>query len=103
MRWPDRERPPRPRPPTPPDRWPQMPRQIKYAWGLLVSLLLTVSLTMEGGSDWLPLVHRAIDLLQQMAPISDDRSNTTPTAAPPPPNGEGSCASCSADPSLSFP
>lgn len=51
---------------------PRMPRAIKYAWGVGVTLLLGLSLVLDRGSAWMPLVHRAIDLLQnQTAPIEN--------------------------------
>ena len=51
---------------------PQMPRAIKYAWGVGVTLLVGLSLVLDRGSAWMPLVHRAIDLLQsQTAPIEN--------------------------------
>lgn len=42
-----------------------MPRAIKYAWGLGMTALLAASLLLDRGSDWMPLINRAIDLLQQ--------------------------------------
>lgn len=51
------------------DNLPKMPRFLKYAWGVGVTVLLSLSLVLDQGSAWLPLVHRAIDLLQnQTAP-----------------------------------
>jgi hypothetical protein len=51
---------------------PQMPRALKYAWGVGVTLLVGLSLVLDRGSAWMPLVHRAIDLLQsQTAPIEN--------------------------------
>lgn len=48
---------------------PQMPRAMKYAWGVGMTLLLGLSLVVDRGSDWMPLINRAIDLLQlQTAP-----------------------------------
>jgi len=50
----------------------QLPRPIKYIWGLGVSFLLILSIYTEHDSRWLPLIHQAIDLLQaQMAPTSN--------------------------------
>ena len=43
---------------------PQMPRALKYAWGVGVTLLVGLSLVVDRGSAWMPLIHRAIDLLQ---------------------------------------
>ncbi len=43
----------------------KLPRSVKYVWGAAVSVLLVLSLTMENGSRWLPLIHQAIDILQQ--------------------------------------
>lgn len=62
--------------PEPPKRetadFPQMPRAIKYTWGVGVTLLVGLSLVLDRGSAWMPLVHRAIDLLQtQTAPIEN--------------------------------
>jgi hypothetical protein len=49
----------------------QLPRSVKYFWGLGVSFLLVLSIATEHDSKWLPLIHQAIDLLQlQMAPTS---------------------------------
>ena len=51
---------------------PQMPRALKYAWGVGVTLLVGLSLVLDRGSAWMPLVHRAIDLMQtQTAPIEN--------------------------------
>jgi len=51
---------------------PQMPRALKYAWGVGVTLLMGLTLVLDSGSAWMPLVHRAIDLLQnQSAPIEN--------------------------------
>lgn len=43
----------------------RMPRELKYAWAAGVTLLLGLSLAVDRNSSWLPLIHRAIDLLQQ--------------------------------------
>jgi hypothetical protein len=54
---------------TGPGNLPQMPRALKYAWGVGVTLLMSLTLVLDSGSAWMPLVHRAIDLLQnQTAP-----------------------------------
>ena len=51
---------------------PQMPRAMKYAWGVGMTLLLGLSLVVDRGSDWMPLINRAIDLLQlQTAPTGN--------------------------------
>ena len=51
---------------------PQMPRALKYAWGVGVTLLVALSLVVDRGSAWMPLIHRAIDLLQtQTAPTEN--------------------------------
>lgn len=51
---------------------PQMPRALKYAWGVGVTVLVGLSLVLDRGSAWLPLVHQAIDLLQnQTAPTQN--------------------------------
>lgn len=51
---------------------PQMPRALKYAWGVGVTLLVGLSLVVDRGSAWMPLIHRAIDLLQtQTAPTEN--------------------------------
>lgn len=48
---------------------PQMPRALKYAWGVGVTVLVGLSLVLDRGSAWMPLVHQAIDLMQnQTAP-----------------------------------
>ena len=57
---------------TGPGSLPQMPRALKYAWGVGVTLLMGLTLVLDSGSAWMPLVHRAIDLLQnQTAPIEN--------------------------------
>lgn len=57
---------------APSDEMPKMPRTVKYAWGAAVTLLLGLSLAVDRGSEWMPLVHRAIDLLQtQTAPTEN--------------------------------
>ena len=56
------------KPPVPEGK---MPRGLKYAWGAGLTLLVGLSLALDRGSDWMPLIHRAIDLLQtQTAPTS---------------------------------
>lgn len=47
--------------------WPQgqSPRVARYGWALAISALVGLSLAMEDGSKWAPLVNTAIDLLQQ--------------------------------------
>lgn len=52
---------------------PQMPRAIKYAWGLGMTALLAASLLLDRGSDWMPLINRAIDLLQQQTAPTENR------------------------------
>jgi hypothetical protein len=37
----------------------------RYGWALAISALVGLSLAMEDGSKWAPLVNTAIDLLQQ--------------------------------------
>jgi hypothetical protein len=64
--------------PTPPEQkeqqrqdspLPQMPREMKYAWGVAMTVLVTLSLLLDRGSAWMPLIHKAIDALQvQTAP-----------------------------------
>ena len=44
---------------------PQMPRSLKYAWGLGMTALLAGSLLVDRESSWMPLINRAIDLMQQ--------------------------------------
>lgn len=56
------------RPPLPEGK---MPRGLKYAWGAGLTLLVGLSLAVDRGSEWMPLIHRAIDLMQtQTAPTS---------------------------------
>lgn len=43
----------------------RMPRRLKYAWGVGVTVLLALSLAVDRNSAWLPLINRAIDILQQ--------------------------------------
>jgi hypothetical protein len=52
---------------------PQMPRAIKYAWGVGVTLLVGLSLVVDRGSAWMPLIHRAIDLLQTQTAPTENR------------------------------
>jgi hypothetical protein len=52
---------------------PQMPRALKYAWGVGMTALLASSLLLDRGSDWMPLINRAIDLLQQQTAPSESR------------------------------
>lgn len=50
----------------------RMPRGLKYAWGVGVTVLLALSLAVDRNSAWLPLINRAIDILQQQnAPIEN--------------------------------
>lgn len=69
---------------------PPLPRPLKYAWGVGMTLLIAGSLLLDRESEWLPLVHRAIDLMQQMHAPTDNRSNTNPYGAPQPPTAAGS-------------
>jgi hypothetical protein len=69
----------------PPDL-PPAPRHLKYAWAALVSLLMVVSVALDSGSRWLPLVHQMIDLLQQQNLPNGSRSDTSPFGGPPPPS-----------------
>jgi hypothetical protein len=47
-----------------------MPRGVKYAWGGIMTLLLAGSMYLDRGHELMPLIHRAIDLMQvQTAPI----------------------------------
>jgi hypothetical protein len=73
--------------PALPPELPPAPRHLKYAWAALVSLLMVVSVVLDSGSRWLPLVHQMIDLLQQQNLPNGYRSNTSPSGAPPPPSG----------------
>lgn len=53
-------------------RIPQLPRALKYAWGVGVTVLVGLSLVLDRGSAWMPLIHQAIDLLQnQTAPTQN--------------------------------
>jgi hypothetical protein len=53
--------------PGPPNK---MPRGVKYAWGGIMTLLLAGSMYLDRGHELMPLIHRAIDLMQvQTAPI----------------------------------
>ena len=45
----------------------KMPRILKYAWAVCMTLLLVASVSLEKGSIFMPLVNTAIDLLQQQA------------------------------------
>ena len=75
------------KPPLPPLPIPRAPRHLKYAWAALVSLLMVISVALDSGSRWLPLVHQMIDLLQQQNLPSGNRSDTSPSGGPQPPNG----------------
>ena len=52
---------------------PQMPRALKYAWGVGVTVLLGLSVVLDRGSAWMPLVHQAIDLLQNQTAPTENR------------------------------
>ncbi len=67
-----------------------MPRGLKYVWALVMTFLLSASFAVEGHSEWLPVLHRAIDVLQHLAPITPSRSDTNQYGAPPPPSEAGS-------------
>jgi hypothetical protein len=58
---------------SPSDEMPKMPRTVKYVWGAAVTLLLGMSLVIDRGSAWMPLVHRAIDLLQTQTAPTENR------------------------------
>ena len=85
----------RPRNPEQPEQQqpqsiPPLPRPLKYAWGVGMTLLIAASLLLDRGSEWLPLVNRAIDLLQQMNSPTENRSDTNQSGAPQPPSAAGS-------------
>jgi hypothetical protein len=42
----------------------KMPRTVKYAWALLLSLSVGAIAVTEKGSPWQPLIHSLIDALQ---------------------------------------
>jgi uncharacterized membrane protein len=52
---------------------PKMPRPLKYVWGVVISGLLLVSMTMDRGSIWWPLVNQLIDIVQQSQPLTPGR------------------------------
>lgn len=52
---------------------PQMPRALKYAWGVGVTVLLGLSVVLDRGSAWMPLVHQAIDFLQNQTAPTESR------------------------------
>lgn len=52
---------------------PQMPRTVKYAWGVVVTILLGLSLVLDRGNPWLPLLNRAIDLMQEQTAPTGNR------------------------------
>lgn len=68
-----------------PPELPPAPRQLKYAWAALVSLLMLVTVALDSGSRWLPLVHQMIDLLQLQNMPTGGKSDTSPSAVPRPP------------------
>jgi hypothetical protein len=68
---------------------PKMPRHLKYAWAAMVSLLAIGSMALDSGSKWLPLVHQMIDLMQQQNLPTENRSDTSRSVDPQPPNAGG--------------
>lgn len=49
-----------------------MPRSVKYAWGIGLTVLVALSMVVDRSSPFMPLIHRAIDALQiQTAPIEN--------------------------------
>lgn len=50
-----------------------LPRPLKYAWGVGITLLVGLSLAVDRGSAWMPLIHRAIDLLQTQTAPTDSK------------------------------
>ena len=52
---------------------PKMPRPLKYVWGIAISGLLVLSMTMDRGSLWFPLVNQLIDIVQQQGPPGSQR------------------------------
>jgi len=43
---------------------PPMPREIKWIWGGTLTVFVLLSLVVDRGSAWAPLIHQAIDALQ---------------------------------------
>lgn len=50
-----------------------LPRPLKYTWGVGLTLLVGLSLVLDRGSAWMPLVHRAIDLMQTQTAPTESR------------------------------
>jgi hypothetical protein len=57
----------------PRDPLPQLPRPLKYAWGVLMTALLAASMLLEQGSIWRPLVNCSIDCLHRQRPATGNR------------------------------
>ena len=51
----------------------KLPRGVKYAWGVGVTVLLASALLMDRQSPWLPLVNQAIDIIQQQSGPSPNK------------------------------
>lgn len=50
-------------------RLPKTPRTVKWIWGGTLTVLMVLSLVVDRGSVWAPLIQKAIDTLQlQTAP-----------------------------------
>lgn len=48
---------------------PPMPRSVKWIWGGTLTVLMVLSLVVDRGSVWAPLIQKGIDVLQlQTAP-----------------------------------
>ena len=50
-----------------------LPRSVKYAWGVAVSVLLLLSLLVDKDSPFIPVINQAIDVLQQQRTPSENK------------------------------
>ena len=56
-----------------PDPLPEMPRSLKYLWGVVMTALLAASMLVEQGSLWRPLINCSIGCMQRQGPPTESK------------------------------
>ena len=72
---------------------------LKYLWAVAVSGLVIAQVMIDKENKYLPLIHRALDLLQHQYPadLILDKSTASPIPALPPPNAAPSSSTNTAE------
>lgn len=72
---------------------------LKYLWAFAVSGLVIAQVIVDKENKYLPLMQRALDLLQRQYPVDliHDKSTASPILAPQPPNAGPSSSTNTAE------